>query len=73
MKSKSVPVKVYIERMTIKDKKSAFRTSQPDLHYVNIVSEVEGGGTVIVREFTFLDKDASVNHFNHLKNLFKIK
>ena len=73
MKSKSVPVQVFVTMTTIKDKKSAFRASEPDMHYVNIESIVEGGGTVIIREFTFLNKVQAKGHFDHLKNLFKIK
>lgn len=71
MKSKSISVKIRIEKMHIKDKKRRISAPQPDLHIVQVIANT-GNKDVIIREErldTKVDADA---WFKRLKDIFGI-
>jgi hypothetical protein len=70
-KSKKVDGKIYLERLTIHDKKSMFRSTEPPTYYLRIIAEV-GGNTVIVREFIFNTKKEQTQHYQALRVTFKM-
>lgn len=69
-KSKKVAAQLWIERQTIRDKVSMFRSKEPDTGYIRIMARY-GHKEVVVREFTFTDRLAYNNHWDFLKSLFQ--
>lgn len=67
--SKKVDGKVYLERLMISSKRSAFRPKEPDIFYVRIMIELPSRATLIAREFTFLDRSLANDHYKHLEGL----
>jgi hypothetical protein len=69
-KSKMVEAKVWLERETLEDKKSKFRSSYPTEYHVRIMIQRPGVCLVIAREFIFMKKSEQTAHYNHLKQAF---
>lgn len=69
-RSKKVRSQLYLERFTMKDKKSLFRDSDPDRYFLRIMAEVEDGRTVIVREFIFDTKFAQEETYRGFRSAF---
>lgn len=57
---------VQLRLWTLTDKRSKFRTSEPDRHIVELALVKEGGAMTIVREWPFDDPKRAEEHYEHL-------
>lgn len=71
-RSKKVGVSLYLERVTLQDKKSMFRATQPTEYLLRVCVDKEGGGTVIVREYVFLKKAEQEAAYQALRSTFRM-
>lgn len=70
MESKKFPSSVWFEKFTLRDKKSAFRVSEPDQHILKILAKGKSG-SVVLREFSFAKKEDMEAHYKTVRSLFE--
>lgn len=71
MKTKKIDAKLYLERVTIKDKPSNFRPQCGPTYRLHVVAEI-GGSTVVLREFVFFTKKEQTQHYDNLRRVMKM-
>lgn len=71
LQSKKIQAEVFLERFTWVDKKSMFRTSEPNRYYLQIMIRTPKS-LVVAREFIFNTKAEQTQHYKHLRICFDL-